>query len=439
MRLNKRPTIVPRRRVPRPRTARAGVGLFGWSVVALIIVGVGRITEFIPALRGVPLAKIAVGLALLAWWTGRAQSRSRIPVLSTPIGRTAAALGILAVISLAFSVWKSRTLQVLIESIPIAAEFWLIFRAVSDWRSVRRLSATIAVAGGALAVTALLFYSGGRAAVRSSYDTNDLAYVLVAALPIAYGLAVTSKGPRRTLWLALCAAFVVTVILTGSRGGAIGLGAVVLCLLAMSATRPQRQDGRTYRGRVAIVLLALAVAGPLSWPLLPAETRERLATFADLGNDYNMQSGHDARTDIWTRSMKSLLTRPIGFGMGAFSVVDMRTGGQFRAAHNSEVQIAVELGFLGLFLYLRMYWLSWVALGRLIELGTARGAAVSADLQERAILAANLRVSLIGNFAAGFFLSQAYSNLIWLLFGLVGGIASAFLPRKATVRAVARA
>ena len=33
---------------------------------------------------------------------------------------------------------------------------------------------------------------------------------------------------------------------------------------------------------------------------------------------------------------------------------------------------------------------------------------------EHGIMAANLRVSLIGNLVAGFFLSQAYSNLIWL-------------------------
>jgi O-antigen ligase len=190
--------------------------------------------------------------------------------------------------------------------------------------------------------------------------------------------------------------------------------------------------------------MALAAVGLVSWPMLPTETRERLVTFTDLGNDYNLQSGHDARTDIWARSMKSLLHRPIGFGMGAFGVVDMSTGGQFRAAHNSEVQIAVELGFLGLFLYLRMQWLSWNTLGRFVELGRAgesdkSGAAGASDqTAERAILAANLRVSLIGNLVAGFFLSQAYSSLIWLLFGLIAGMAATLPQPKAVTRAAAR-
>lgn len=421
-------------RGPPLRIDRSGVGVFGWSVVVLIIVGVGRITEFVPVLRGAPLAKIAIGLALLAYWSDKARASSRVPFLAVPLCRTATALGALAVCSFAFSVWKSETLRVLVNSSAVAAEFWLIFRAVGDWRSIRRLSSAIVIAAGALAVTALLSYSGGRAEVQSSYDTNDLAYVLVTILPIAYGIALTSTGSRRLLWLALCVVSVITVILTGSRGGALGLGAVALCLLAMSSTRPKRKDGKTHRGRVVTALIALVVAGLVSWPMLPTETRERLMTFTDLGNDYNLQSGHDARTDIWARSLKSLVHRPIGFGMGAFEVVDMSTGGQFRAPHNSEVQIGVELGFLGLFLYLRMQWLCWMTLGRFAEPGCAADEAV-----ERGIMTANLRVSLIGNLVAGFFLSQAYSNLIWLLFGLIAGMGAMCPQPKTVARAVVRA
>ncbi len=427
-----RPTYAPIGRAPPRRADRPGVGAFGWSVVALIIVGVGRITEFVPVLRGAPLAKIAIAVALLAYWNGQAGRSGTPPFLSSPLCRTAAALGALAVCSLAFSVWKSETLKVLLESTAIAAEFWLIFRSVCDWRSIRRLSAAIAISAAMLAVAALLFYSGGRAAVESSYDTNDLAYVLVATLPIGYGIAVTSTGARRLLWLAVCLVSVITVILTGSRGGTLGLAAVVVCLLAMSTTRPKRKDGQTHRARVVIVLIALAAAAVISWPMLPTETRERLESFTDLSNDYNLQSGHDARTDIWSRSIKSLLQRPIGFGLGSFGVVDMMTGGQFRAAHNSEVQIAVELGFLGLFLYLRMQWLSWSALGRLVELGHV---AKSDEAVAGGILAANLRVSLIGNLVAGFFLSQAYSNLIWLLFGLIAGMATTSPQPKTLTRA----
>src|SRR5579885_1158528 len=157
-----RPSYARIGRAPPRRADRPGVGAFGWSVVALILVGVGRITEFVPVLRGAPLAKIAIAVALLAYWNGQARKSVTPPFLSLPLCRTAAALGTLAVCSLAFSVWKSQTLRVLLESTAIAAEFWLIVRAVSDWRSIRCLCAAIAIAAAMLAVAALLFYTGGR-------------------------------------------------------------------------------------------------------------------------------------------------------------------------------------------------------------------------------------------------------------------------------------
>ena len=69
----------------------------------------------------------------------------------------------------------------------------------------------------------------------------------------------------------------------------------------------------------------------------------------------------------------------------------------------------------------RTQWLSWRALGCLVQMGSV---AKSNEAVAGGILAANLRVSLIGNLVAGFFLSQAYSNLIWLLFGLIAGMAT---------------
>jgi hypothetical protein len=54
-------------------------------------------------------------------------------------------------------------------------------------------------------------------------------------------------------------------------------------------------------------------------------------------------------------------------------------------------------------------------------------AGVETDDQKR-IFAANLRISLLGNFTAGFFLSQAYSNLIWILFALIAAMALAQTP-----------
>jgi O-antigen ligase len=438
-----------RNRTAPTRPDKRGLGMFGWSVAIMLWVSVGRMAEIAPFLRGLPLAKVAVGTAFVAHWISRSRGRT-VPILGTSFGRTAALLAILGLVSITFSVWKSQTMRSIGECAAVGAEFWLAFIAARRWRDARNLLGHLAAAGSALAVAAIVDYSGGRAAVNANYDPNDLAYVLVALLPICHAAAVTSRGLPRMLWYLLGAAFVVTVILTGSRGGAIGLAVVIVCLvldrnarqsLAPMARAPARAPsavpGRSARlgsrssadrrhgvlRRVFLVLPLLVAIGWISWPHLPSAIREHFATFAHLESDYNLQMGHDSRLDIWRRSLSKLLTRPIGFGLGAFEAVDGMTGGEYRAAHNSEVEIAVDLGFLGLFLYLRMYVMSWRALGTLVR----RRADADADgeASRRGIYAANLRISLLGNFTAGFFLSQAYSNLIWISFGLIAGIATA--------------
>jgi O-antigen ligase len=420
--------IANRKPVQRPATPAFGV--FGWSVAIMIWVSIGRLAEIVPPMRGLPLAKIAAGTAFVAYFYSRSRRRT-VGVLATPFGRTAAVLGLLGVASITFSVWRSQTLHMIFECAAVAAEFWLVYTAACRWRDARSLLCHLAAAGSALTLAAIVGYSGGRAAVKADYDANDLAYVLVTLLPIGHAAAVTARGLPRILWHLLCVAFVVTVLLTGSRGGLIGLAVVILCLVLYRDARPPvtaRSSARrpAYLRRVLLILPLLAGIGWLSWPHLPAEIRKHLGTFAHLESDYNLQMGHDSRLDIWMRSTSKLLTRPIGFGLGTFEAVDGMTGGEYRAAHNSEVQIAVDLGFLGLFLYLRMYLLSWRALGGLVRADPDNEA--GGEAAQRGIYAANLRISLLGTLVAGFFLSQAYGNLIWVLFGLIAGIATAAGP-----------
>jgi hypothetical protein len=82
----------------------------------------------------------------------------------------------------------------------------------------------LAVAGTILMATALRGYAGGRAVVDSMYDTNDLAYVLVTVFPIAVAFTIVSKSTRRRLtWAAIVLGMVITILLTSSRGGFLGL------------------------------------------------------------------------------------------------------------------------------------------------------------------------------------------------------------------------
>jgi O-antigen ligase len=125
------------------------------------------------------------------------------------------------------------------------------------------------------------------------------------------------------------------------------------------------------------------------------------------------------RTDIWKRNLNATVKRPIGFGIDTFPSVDLLSGGKYKAAHNSFVQITVELGFLGLLLFLRQYLLAWRCLSLKRYAPTD---IIDDETRERVIFAMSLQMSLLANIVSGFFLSQAYSNLVWTLFAVVAAL-----------------
>ena len=127
----------------------------------------------------------------------------------------------------------------------------------------------------------------------------------------------------------------------------------------------------------------------------------------------------------------------IGYGLGTFPMVDGTRGGQWRTAHNSLLQLSVELGILALFFYLRAYLKTW---GSLKKIDSLPPPAAADGIIDPRMLARALRWSLVGNFCAGFFLSQAYSNTLWTLIAASSALVVAMhivlppQPQQARVR-----
>jgi O-antigen ligase len=172
-------------------------------------------------------------------------------------------------------------------------------------------------------------------------------------------------------------------------------------------------------------------ASTLVWSYLPAETRERLSSVLQLSSDYNADTTNkDSRSAIWERGLTAALQRPMGYGVDTFQMVDVRMGGKFRAPHNSYLEVMVELGFLGLLLYIRMYVLSWRALQRVRKRLLA--IAPSEEHDQMLVFGRMLQVALIGNTVSGFFLSMSYSVLLWVLFAAVSACVSLVAATAAT-------
>ena len=391
------------------------LNLRGFRIVyaVFLLTAIGRVGELVPGLGSVPLAKITMGIGLvllIAKW----KQLPKLPAVATPFSRTAIALVALAVVTAPFSVWRGMTLAFLTVQLPVMAAAVIVCCKISyTWEVLRGIMRVLVVAAVALGLTATLAFHGGRASASDSYDTNDLAYVLVSILPLALAFTLTAKTKAKMLVNAgVCIMLLFVVLLTQSRGGLFGLVAMLAVMVLVPLRRPQ---GGKSRNRIVLPAVGLVCASMLVWTFLPAETRERLSSVLQLSSDYNMDTTNkDSRSAIWKRGIAAALQRPIGYGVSTFEMVDVRMGGKFRAPHNSYLQVLVELGFLGMLLFIRLYVLCWRALQRMRK--SLLALAPSEEHDQMLIFARMLQVALVGNSVSGFFLSMSYSVLLWVLF-----------------------
>ena len=312
----------------------------------------------------------------------------------------------------------------------------MLIKITQTQRDVERLLIALAIAGVSLSLGLLLSYSGGRAHINSSFDPNDIAYELDTLLPLVLALRGGRSGLPRLLLNLAALAMILAILLTGSRGGALGLSVVLLAITAFPLDSSRTGELKQFAATGMLVRWGLvAVMGIVVWGHLPAESQERLKTLLDLQHDYNADPTLNAsRTVLWRRDVISGLERPMGYGMGTAPVVDGRNGGQYRTAHNSMVQAFVELGALGLWLYLATYYVTWKELGRIAA--ARRQKVPDKDSTQVALYARAFRISLACNLAAGFFLSQAYSASLWMSVALCAAfvrIASQKIPPTAPV------
>jgi len=141
-------------------------------------------------------------------------------------------------------------------------------------------------------------------------------------------------------------------------------------------------------------------------------------------SDYNHTS-ETGRLQIWNRGIGYMLANPLlGVGPNNFPTAEgtlsplaerqqYGIGVRWNAAHNSFVQIGAETGVPGLGLFVAMIASAFVALRRAGRAASRTpGAAVSPALS------AALTGALIGFTVGAFFLSLAYSEMLYTLLAL---------------------
>lgn len=401
------------------------------ALAAFLVVNVARTHEIVPQLSVLRLGKLSgVPLVILAL--------SRLPrwqireALRTGPGRGVLFIGLMMILSVPLSIWPGNSFGY-IKSTGLIS--YIMFVAAASVLVDRAAALTIlrtVIAAVALDATRMLlpgapvYMEGGvpRALFGYTYDPNDTAALFLVSVPLALYLG-NRRGARWWLWYGAALLMVVGLVRTGSRGGLIGLIAMVAALIVLATPRQRTR------------LISAALAASVAFGALVSsndELRTRFAsTFDSSETDYNYTAAN-GRLELWKRGIHYMVTHPVtGVGIANFPTAELLIGSEIKreqgiysrhmfTAHNSLVQIGAELGIPGLLAYIAVVFTAFVGLWRIRRDAVAIARAGLNGANDVGALAAAVMTSLTGAFVGGLFLSLAYSPMTMFTFALCAGI-----------------
>lgn len=216
----------------------------------------------------------------------------------------------------------------------------------------------IMVVPSALAGWATGSSADGRAAASFSMGTNSnrLAFLCLMQAAFWWYLGQTQKSPTiRLVIYGVIGTLVLTVLLTASRSGFLGLG-VLFYLLT-------RDRGAMKGGRVQVILLAGLMLG-MMFTIVPQENLDRIANM----NPFAQGRGGNIGTHSTERRVETVglgwdifLEYPIfGVGLGNFREVARQVYNDpfYRPPHNSYIWALSEGGIFTFLLFLLLYWMT---------------------------------------------------------------------------------
>ena len=238
------------------------------------------------------------------------------------------------------------------EAVKLVAAFVGLASALSNPGRVRAAMLVASVAATVPCVGTLHRYQEGIGLVEGTRaawigllaNPNQLAMVMAVTMPWTLALAVGRRGLGRLLLLATVGLECATVVVTASRGGALGMATGLVAFALLSADRARAL------GLVTVAALGVALFAPQTF-------RQRTDT---IGN-YALDASAQGRLKAWQTGLAAVQERPL-LGVGAGSYVRSWDRHQPRnprerayASHNMWMQVLVELGLPGLLLFGTMF------------------------------------------------------------------------------------
>jgi O-antigen ligase len=328
--------------VQRERTDWAFTGLLAFTAILFL-----RPQEQFPPLNPLHLAEVSALLALAAMVFGRMQ-RGLSVTRYTPELAGVVGLGFLILATAPFSIWMGGSVATFTEIYSkIILIFILMVNTLTSPKRIDRFLWLIVFASGYIAFRAVADYARGvnmvengrvQGAVGGMFkNPNDLALNMVAVMPLAAALAMRTVATIRRLAAIGCALLMLgAVVVSQSRSGTIGLGVMILILGYNIARR------RPAIAAAGVLMMMLAL------PLMPGSYWHRLSSITDQSADET--GSREARRILLRESFEAFLSHPItGVGAGQFKNYNPEGRQEaWRESHNVVLQVAAELGIVGL-------------------------------------------------------------------------------------------
>ncbi len=318
-------------------------------------------------------------------------------------------LQLLGYIAAPFSVWPGRALEVCNSTLLINFFSFLLCTSIAPTeRRLRSLIKAIVIVCLILLIGLVIRpkYWDGRISTTNSYDPNDLAMFFSFAIPLLLSFFLTSRwfGKITTSLIMVC--MVIGIIHTGSRGGliAFGLTAFFIFFSKHLGLKPW------------IKLLFVTIVISFFFSPMAENVRTRFNELIS-GEDYNLQEDvAGGRLAIWKSSIIIFLKNPIlGVGAGNTQTALGNEFGLWKVTHNSYLQMALDFGIPGLYIFLSFLWQIFKNCTYVLQSLKGRG-----DPSSRVLLScsSSLRIALLAYMCAASFLTQALSITVPIMLAL---------------------
>jgi O-antigen ligase len=406
-------------------------GYFG--LLAFTAVLLSRPQDHIRALAPLRIAEICALVGILPMLLHR--FARRLPVFRvTPETIGLLLFGFAFLATAPFSIWPGGSIGIFTDLyLKVLVVFVLMMNTLTTRKRLEQITWLVLICCGWIAAQSVADYARGINLVEGNRlagpvggifsNPNDLAMNMVTFLPVAVVFATFRRysTAARLAAAGIAALMLATIVFTKSRGGMIGLAAMIVTLILLGQ--------KIRRGYGITVIIALLAATPF----MPASFWARMASITNDQLDKTQFTGtRETRRNLMIAGIDTFLERPFtGVGAGQFQNYNPPwRKEQWNETHNAVIQVAAEMGALGLVAFVFLIARAAIAAAatrRMLSWPRRRQRApdplaLAMDEDDRRWLFANsvgMTAALVGWFVCSMFASVAYNWTFYYVLALI--------------------